>query len=406
MSTTREGRPLQVVILGDWLPFPHGMATTGRVLLIARALHEAGVAVRVLCLQAVERPPRIENAVARGEHMGIPFEYACGTTVRHESFLARRLIATCGWVRGALRLAQLRRQGLLDLVLLWFWTPRPALHLLFFVMLLRLLQVPVVREVNESPWSQREDAGVLERLLSPLAGTVGAVTISGALHEWVAAEYRGRPGRRVVDVPILVDVHEQTPVDYPTGDPLVVFAGSPVYRNTIRFIFDAMRQVWRSHPECRLVVTGAAPNDPRADWLREEMRRADYGDRVDVVGYLSRDELMDLYGRAHALLIPLFDDQQSRARFPTKIGEYLAAARPVVTNSVGEIPLYLTDGVDGIVCPPDDPVVYGRAIAGLLSDPAHAAGIGRRGRRLAETTFHYAAHGETLARAFADIAGT
>ena len=167
-----------------------------------------------------------------------------------------------------------------------------------------------------------------------------------------------------------------------------------------------MQQVWRIHPECRLVVTGAAPNDPRADWLREEMRRAEYGDRVDLVGYLSRDELMDLYGRAHALLIPLFDDQQSRARFPTKIGEYLAAARPVVTNSVGEIPLYFTDGVDAIVCPPNDPIAYGRAIADLLSDPARAALIGRRGRRVAETRFHYALHGETLARAFADIAGT
>ena len=406
MSTTRDGRPLQVVILGDWLPFPHGMATTGRALLIARALHEAGVAVRVLCLQAVERHPRIENTVARGEHMGIPFEYSCGTTVRRESFVARRLIATWGWVRGALRLAQLRRQGLLDLVLLWFWTPRPALHLIFFMTLLRLLRVPVVREVNESPWSQREDAGLLERLWSPLAGTTGAVTISGALHEWAAAEYRGRPGRRIVDVPILVDVDVQTPVDYPTGDPLVVFAGSPVYRNTIRFIFAAMRDVWRTHPECRLVVTGAAPDDSRADWLREEMRGAEYGDRVDLVGYLSRDELLGLYGRAHALLIPLFDDRQSTARFPTKIGEYLAAARPVVTNAVGEIPLYFRDGVDAIVCPPDDPVAYGRAVADLLSSPARAALIGRRGRRIAETRFHYALHGETMALALADIAGT
>ena len=88
-------------------------------------------------------------------------------------------------------------------------------------------------------------------------GTAGAVTISAALHEWAAAEYRGA-GRRIVDVPILVDVDEQTPLDYPTGEPLVVFAGSPVYRKTIRFIFAAMQEVWLTHPECRLAVTGAA----------------------------------------------------------------------------------------------------------------------------------------------------
>ena len=220
------------------------------------------------------------------------------------------------------------------------------------------------------------------------------------------ARPESHPHFRIVDVPILVDVNEQTPGDYPTGEPLVVFAGSPVYRSTMRFIFSAMQEVWRSHPQCRVAVTGAVPGDPAAEWLRAEVRRAGLGTLVDLVGYLSRPELLDLYARSHALLIPLFDDQQSRARFPTKIGEYLAAARPVVTNSVGEIPRYFTDGVDAIVCPPNDPVAFGRAIADLLSDPALAALIGRRGRRVAETRFHYALYGETLARAFADIAGT
>ena len=183
-----------------------------------------------------------------------------------------------------------------------------------------------------------------------------------------------------------------------------MFAGSPDYKETIRFILVAMKEVWQSCPECTLAVTGATLGDPSASWLQAEVQGAGFEDRVDLVGFLSREELLDLYGRSHALLIPLFDDQKSRARFPTKIGEYLAAARPVVTNSVGEIPSYFTDGVDAVVCPPNDPAAFGRAIADLLSDPARAALIGRRGRRIAETQFHYALHGRTLARAFTEIA--
>ena len=400
-----ESRPLHVVILGDWLGFPHGMASTSRARLMARALREAGVRVRVLSLQASDRPSHIENTVVRGEYWGIPFEYTCGTTVRHDSFAARRLIAAWGWVHGALRLAQLRREGRLDLVLLWFWTPRPAARLLCFMTLLRLMRVPVVREINESPWSQNADTSTLERLWSPLAGMAGAVTISTELHEWAAGEPRARRRFRIVDVPILVDVNEQQPGDYPDGEPLVVFAGSPGYRPTICDIFSAMAEVWRTHPQCRLVVTCAAADDPHADWLREEVRQAGDGSRVDLVGYLSRTELLALYARARALLIPLFDDQLSKARFPTKIGEYLAASRPVVTSAVGEIPRYFTDGVDAVVCPPGDPVAFGRAIAGLLADPARAALIGRRGRRVAETRFHYELYGETLARTFAEIVG-
>lgn len=203
-----DDRSLQVVILGDWLPFPHGMATTGRALLMARALSEAGARVRVLCLQAADHPSHIKNTTVRGEYAGIPFEYACGTTVRHDSFMVRRLIAAWGWLRGALRLVQLRRERRLHVVLLWFWTPRPAAHLLGFTMLLRLLHVPVVREVNEAPWSQKVDASALERLWSPLAGMGGAVTISAELHRWAAREAGVRCHFRIVDVPILVDVNE------------------------------------------------------------------------------------------------------------------------------------------------------------------------------------------------------
>lgn len=407
MSETHRGRRLHVVILGDYLGFPHGMANTGRALLMARALQEAGVAVRVLALQGIDRAPEAQNTQARGVHMGIPFEYACGTALRHESFAMRRLIAMRGWLSGALRLLRLRQQGLLDLVILWFWTPRPAVRLFFFTALLRLMRVPVVREVNESPWSQKPDAGVLERLWSPLAWTAGALTISRELHEWAVHAYRRRPDARVIDVPILVDVDERAPVAYPVESlattPLLVFAASPAYRSTVEFIFAAMHEVWRGRPECRLVVTGAASGDPRADWLRSEVQQSGLRGRVDLVGYLDRSDLLDLYARAHALLIPLFDDRQSRARFPTKIGEYLAAARPVVTNSVGEIPLHFTDGVDAVVCRPGDPRAFGQATAKLLADPPLAALIGRRGRRVAETRFHYGLHGDPLTKAFAEI---
>jgi hypothetical protein len=65
-----EPRPLHVVILGDWLPFPHGMAIASRARRMARALCESGVAVRVLTLQVPGPPSPAENTVVRGEHEG------------------------------------------------------------------------------------------------------------------------------------------------------------------------------------------------------------------------------------------------------------------------------------------------------------------------------------------------
>ena len=396
--------PLNVVVLGAYMRFPHGMAATNRVRLLARALHEAGAGVRVLCLQAADRPPHVENTEVRGAYEGIPFEYASGTTVRHSSFTMRRLIAARGWTIGALRLVQLRREGCLDVAYLWFWDPPPSVRTYFYLALLKLLGVPVVNELNEQPWHLQATA--IDRGLSALIGRSGYVSISEFLTRWAHREAE-RQGRRleVIEVPIVVDVNEQTPTDYPGGDPLVVFAGSPVYDETIRFILSAMEHVWRAAPQCRLVVTGANPSDPAAKWLIEEAKQLSTDARVSFPGYLSRPELLRLYARAHVLLVPLFDDVRSKARFPTKIGEYLAAARPIVTTAVGEIPRCFEDQVNAAVCAPGDPALYGAKIVALLHDPELAASIGRRGRDTAVARFHYALYSETLLRGFAAVAG-
>jgi glycosyltransferase involved in cell wall biosynthesis len=266
--------------------------------------------------------------------------------------------------------------------------------------------VPVVAELNERPWPLRDDRRIDEHAISPLAGVAGVVAISAKLSGWARLEARRlRRALTVIDVPILVDVDEQVPAAYPTGEPLVVFAGSPVYDDTIRFVFAAMHEAWRARPDCTLVVTGANPSDPASRWLAGEAERVGAGRRLELAGYLERGELLELYGRAHALLIPLFDDVRSWARFPTKIGEYLAAARPIVTSAVGEVPRYFEDGVNAVVCEAGDAGGYGRAIVGLLDDPQTAARIGDAGRRLAESRFHYALHAEALRRGFAAVIG-
>ena len=383
--------------------FPHGMADTSRARLLSRALLGAGADVRVICLQASERPPLIENVERRGTWMGVPFEYTAPSTVRHDSFLARRLLAACGWAQGALRLAQLRRGGCLDVVYLWMWAPRPGVHRYALLGFLKALGIPVVMELNEYPWPLREDVSSLGRRLSPLAGVSGVVSISAMLSRWAGEAARGRR-LEIVQVPIVVDTDEVVPAPYPDGDPVLVFAGSPVYDDTIRFLVATMRHVWEAVPACRLVITGANPGDPAALWLHQELEPG-LDSRVEVAGYLPRAELLALYTKAHALLIPLFDDARSRARFPTKIAEYLAAARPVVTTAVGEVSEYLEDGRDAIVCPPGDPLLYAQNILRVLADSGLAADVGRNGRALAERLFDYRLYGPALRDAFAAVAG-
>jgi glycosyltransferase involved in cell wall biosynthesis len=381
------------------------MAASQRVLLEALALKENNVGVTVLCTQVTERPPYIENAASKGTFKGIHFEYTSGTTVRASRFAERRYRELRGILQALGMIGRLRAQSKVDCVYLWFPNLDFTLTRLVVSSFIQALRIPMAIDLSERPWTLKEGASVVSRSFSPLTGVRGAVVISAFLREWVSNEVKQRRQTlSVIDVPILVDAHEEFPEA--RQDPIanVVFAGSPSYKQTITFILESMEEVWRRVPSCRLVLTGARPQDPQAAWIRQEVAGRRRESSVQQVGYLERPDLLKTYKRAWALLIPLFDDVRSKARFPTKLGEYLLASRPVVTNGVGEIDRYLHDGVTGLLCPPGDPKVYGLKILEALSDRSRSEKIGAAGREMAESAFHFRRFGPTLAGFFGVLA--
>lgn len=386
-----------MVFVAPWLGFPDGMATSIRVRLVARGLVEAGARAHILCMQPSERPPMIVNRETSGEWHGVTFEYTCGTTVRHSAFLVRRIVELRGWLQGAVRLAQLRRAGRLDCV--YLLSMYSYLRRMAVVGFLRLLNVPIVMELNEIPWLQHEAPTFAQRLLSPLAGMDGVVSISSYLTRWAQSEARRRRVPVcIIEVPVLVDMAEHGGSRRPaTRDPVVLFAGSPANDQTVEFIVEAMRYVWLRFPTCRLDISGTRPGDPTAQALAEKVAQGSGGDeRVRLTGYLPRRDLLRLYRDASALLIPLFDDVRSIARFPSKIGEYLASGRPLVTTSVGEIDRHFVDGENAFVSPPGDVKAYATKICSVLADEGLACAVGSKGRDYARTHFDYCMQAERL----------
>lgn len=394
MLHAHSHRSPSVVCITDSTSFPAGLADTVRLRLLARSLVEQGGEITVLCVRPIDRPCAVENTEVKGTWHGVEFEYTCGETVRHRSFAVRRGRELRGWAVAAARLLQLRAQGRLDCVFAMFpsdeWTPGRQLCLA----MARLVHRPVIIDLNERPWTQKQRPRVPERLMSALGGVDGVLAISQYLSAWAAME-RARIHRDIalVEIPVVVDVNEQAVDDYPEGPPTVLFAGSPVYDATIDFIILAMCTVWERFPTCRLTLTGVAPDRPESGWLMTRVRGGLVDSRVDVKGYLSRNDLLTEYRAAHALLIPLFNDVRSTARFPTKVGEYLASARPIVTTLVGEMERFLADGVNAYLCAPDDPEAFGTRICDVLDDREAAARVGSAGRRLAETSLHYSLYG-------------
>ena len=70
------------------------------------------------------------------------------------------------------------------------------------------------------------------------------------------------------------------------------------------------------------------------------------------------------------------DSEQNRYNFATKIGEYCALGKPIITTGVGEVSNYFNDGINCVFIPQHNPNIIAEKIIYLLNNPALASKIG------------------------------
>ena len=392
-----KARPLHIGILTGRIPYPNGMASTQRIHLMARAMAEAGATVNVW-VDGLDGWTESRNPETMGIKDGIPYEYLLGKTqAGHHKWLRRLDRFALAWVAKQRMTTAARNQSLDGL---YFYTSnlKPDFERIVVRNVAKKNSFPVVIDLCEAPWTFKPNQTGIEKRMSPLWGAAGVICISSFLEGWVQQENR-RTGRnaRSLYVPILVDVNEISPSSAMPVNQSVLFAGSPAYDETLRFLLAAMEGVWAKYPDCQLAITGGATEDTLGPLAKGRSGRIRYS------GFVERSVLLREYSAASVLAIPLFDDVRSHARFPTKLGEYLASGRPVVTNRVGEIPRFLEDGVSASVTVPGDVAAFADAICRVLESPSSAMAMGQNGRLVAEREFHYANFGTKLCEFFATL---
>jgi glycosyltransferase involved in cell wall biosynthesis len=385
--------------------FPYGMASVIRARLYAQALKESGAEVEVLSLRYSDWPSQAENTHIRGVYHGIPFQYATGTTIRPDSFVGRRYAELKSLVLSIHRLTTFAQNKETDCVFYYGGIVNKDYSLNFYNRLIHSLGMPHAIEICERPWILEQPNKIKANIFSPLRNVQGCLVISSFLEKWALEEAQRLKSPLIIEkIPILVDFSEFKYPRTPSMAPSVLFAGSPLYSSSLIFILKAMQTVWKIVPGCKLILTGCQMDSPAAAWLQKELGQNSFNNRIDLKGYVNRDELIRLYSQSWALLAPLFDDIRSKARFPTKIGEYMASAVPVITNEVGEIPKFLWDRVNAFISQPDDPAAYAEKIIECLTNASRAEEIGLSGKTVAQNFFCYRKYSENLFDYFTKIA--
>jgi glycosyltransferase involved in cell wall biosynthesis len=158
------------------------------------------------------------------------------------------------------------------------------------------------------------------------------------------------------DAPLAVHLGRLTPVD-------------------MGFLMDAVRVLRSRQPDARLVLVGVPGAPVPSDLLA--------AGAVSVTGFVESEDKDRWLAAADICVIGLPDTVGNRARWPSKINDYLSAGRATVITDVGDAATLVRAHDLGRVTAAD-PAAFGEGMHAVLAARAEMAAIGARARHIAE----------------------
>ena len=169
----------------------------------------------------------------------------------------------------------------------------------------------------------------------------------------------------------------------------IVYCGSGMNtKDGLDDLIKSFKIVADKYKDVKLYIIGEKPD---GEILNSPMKLVkDYGinDRVVFTGTKRPEEMPQILVNATLLALARPDNLQAKYGFPTKLGEYLLSSNPVVITSVGNISDFLTDKVDALIVPPNNPEAFAERIAWVLENSAESERIGKNGKVVAMNSFN------------------
>ena len=168
------------------------------------------------------------------------------------------------------------------------------------------------------------------------------------------------------------------------GRKVLLYLGSLKPRKNLGVLLEALRLVLRERKYVHGVQLLLAGRGESEAALRRQTLRLGLGGAVSFAGFVPEGEKVAWYNLADIFVLP------SRLEgFGLVAAEAMACGKPVVASRAGALPEVVADSETGILCDPDDPADFARAILRLLEDPSLAEKMGKAGLARVKRLFQW-----------------
>lgn len=371
-------------------PFPNGMASTKRIICYAKALLCAGEKVEIIIYRRTENniiTPR--NTVGRSQFEGIKYRYIGGTPIRNKKKIYRPFEDLFDKLRTWYFFRRNIGQG--DVVI--GYLNSKILWSLIFIGIIHRRGGKYISELCEIPFvfynkhlyhcKKMFCTKVLFKLYD------GIIPISHSLEQF-ATKYVSS-SCRILRVPILTDVDKYEASNSVDEKDLYIFHSGTLYENKdgISGILEAMGMaVVQNKVPIRFITTGNIELSPDFEKIKSVIDKYGIQDRIESLGYVEESKLKQYLKSAAIVIVNKLPTIQNTYCFSTKIGEYAASGKAIITTDFGEQAHWFKNGYDSIIVPSGNTEEIAKAIVKLM-DYQTRSFVGNNARLSCSKNFDY-----------------
>lgn len=168
------------------------------------------------------------------------------------------------------------------------------------------------------------------------------------------------------------------------------YSGAPYLKDGLHDLFKAISLLNSKNLDISLLVIGDATfGKSLIPSLKEECTQLGISEKIFFTGLVELSMVKHYLSECKILAITRPSTLQTKAGFPTKLGEYYATGRPVLATNFGDMDKYFTDGKDIVMAECGNAESIAQKIEWMIGNSVELEMISKRGYIRAQELLEY-----------------
>jgi glycosyltransferase involved in cell wall biosynthesis len=187
----------------------------------------------------------------------------------------------------------------------------------------------------------------------------------------------------------LTALGDTCPPPNPDSPPVLLYLGGMERNRGSALLVTAFAEVLAQRPDARLLVVGHFMPPSLEDEIRADAEARNVSHAITMTGRVPFGEIGDYLAQSTIGWVTWQPFTKNQKNVPTKLFEYMAFGRPVISSDLPSTRPFVEQAVNGFLVRPDDPHAHASAILKLIEDPQAAIALGQAGKQMVNQRFNW-----------------